>query len=52
VPAYNEEVNAVRTIDSLLMQDYPNLQVIFIDDGSKEIAVFLGLAMLSKKTQR
>ncbi len=36
VPAYNEEVNAVRTIKSLLEQDYPNLQVVFIDDGSKD----------------
>jgi len=36
VPAYNEEINAVRTVNSLLMQDYPNMQVIFVDDGSKD----------------
>jgi cellulose synthase/poly-beta-1,6-N-acetylglucosamine synthase-like glycosyltransferase/spore germination protein YaaH/peptidoglycan/xylan/chitin deacetylase (PgdA/CDA1 family) len=36
VPAYNEEVNSVRTIQSLLMQDYPNLQIVFVDDGSKD----------------
>lgn len=36
VPAYNEEVNAVRTVKSLLQQDYANLQVIFVDDGSKD----------------
>jgi peptidoglycan-N-acetylglucosamine deacetylase len=36
VPAYNEEVNAVRTIKSLLRQDYPNLQVVFVDDGSMD----------------
>ncbi len=36
VPAYNEEINAVRTINSLLMQDYPNLQIVFVDDGSKD----------------
>ncbi len=36
VPAYNEEVNAIRTIKSLLQQDYPNLQVVFVDDGSKD----------------
>ncbi len=36
VPAYNEEVNAARTVKSLLMQDYGNLQVIFVDDGSKD----------------
>ena len=36
VPAYNEEINAIRTVNSLLMQDYPNLQVVFVDDGSKD----------------
>jgi cellulose synthase/poly-beta-1,6-N-acetylglucosamine synthase-like glycosyltransferase/spore germination protein YaaH/peptidoglycan/xylan/chitin deacetylase (PgdA/CDA1 family) len=36
VPAYNEEVNAVRTVTSLLKQDYKNLQIIFVDDGSKD----------------
>jgi cellulose synthase/poly-beta-1,6-N-acetylglucosamine synthase-like glycosyltransferase/spore germination protein YaaH/peptidoglycan/xylan/chitin deacetylase (PgdA/CDA1 family) len=36
VPAYNEEINAVRTIESLLLQDYPNLQIVFVDDGSKD----------------
>lgn len=36
VPAYNEEVNAIRTVESLLHQDYPNLEIIFVDDGSKD----------------
>ncbi|UOE36930.1 polysaccharide deacetylase family protein [Chryseobacterium oryzae] len=36
VPAYNEEVNAVRTVNSLLQQDYPYLDVVFVDDGSKD----------------
>lgn len=36
VPAYNEEINACRTVTSLLQQDYPNLQVVFIDDGSTD----------------
>jgi cellulose synthase/poly-beta-1,6-N-acetylglucosamine synthase-like glycosyltransferase/spore germination protein YaaH/peptidoglycan/xylan/chitin deacetylase (PgdA/CDA1 family) len=36
VPAYNEQINAVRTIQSLLQQDYPNLQVVFVDDGSTD----------------
>ena len=36
IPAYNEELNAVRTIESLLQQDYPNFNVIFVDDGSKD----------------
>ncbi|MBN8698469.1 MAG: glycosyltransferase [Chitinophagales bacterium] len=36
VPAYNEEINACRTISSLLQQDYPNLEVVFMDDGSND----------------
>ena len=36
IPAYNEELNAVRTVQSLLQQDYPNLQIVFVDDGSTD----------------
>lgn len=36
VPAYNEEVNAVNTVTNLLQQDYPSLEIIFVDDGSKD----------------
>ncbi|MEP6582872.1 MAG: glycosyltransferase [Ginsengibacter sp.] len=36
VPAYNEQLTAIRTINSLLAQDYPKLEIIFIDDGSKD----------------
>ena len=36
IPAYNEQVNAVRTVKSLIAQDYPNLEIIFVDDGSKD----------------
>ncbi|QQL49490.1 glycosyltransferase [Mucilaginibacter ginkgonis] len=36
VPAYNEEVTATKTIESLLKLEYPQLEIIFIDDGSKD----------------
>lgn len=36
VPAYNEEVNAVKTINNLLHQDYPDFDIVFVDDGSKD----------------
>lgn len=36
IPAYNEEITAVQTINSLLKTDYPNFELIFIDDGSKD----------------
>jgi cellulose synthase/poly-beta-1,6-N-acetylglucosamine synthase-like glycosyltransferase len=36
VPAFNEEVTAVKTIENLLQQDYPVFEIIFIDDGSTD----------------
>jgi cellulose synthase/poly-beta-1,6-N-acetylglucosamine synthase-like glycosyltransferase/spore germination protein YaaH/peptidoglycan/xylan/chitin deacetylase (PgdA/CDA1 family) len=36
VPAYNEEVNAVKTITNLLKQDYANFDIVFVDDGSTD----------------
>ena len=36
VPAYNEEITAIKTIQSLLKLDYPNFEIIFVDDGSKD----------------
>ncbi len=36
VPAYNEEVGVVSTVRSLLALEYPEIEVIVIDDGSKD----------------
>ena len=36
VPAYNEEVNAVRSLQNLLRSTYPNFDIVFVDDGSKD----------------
>ncbi|MDR3611000.1 MAG: glycosyltransferase, partial [Ignavibacteriaceae bacterium] len=36
VPAYNEEVHAVRNVQNLLNSDYPDYDIIFIDDGSSD----------------
>jgi cellulose synthase/poly-beta-1,6-N-acetylglucosamine synthase-like glycosyltransferase/peptidoglycan/xylan/chitin deacetylase (PgdA/CDA1 family)/spore germination protein YaaH len=36
IPAYNEEKVIVRTVQSALNSDYPNLHVIVIDDGSTD----------------
>ena len=36
VPAYNEEVNAVMSVNNLLKSTYPNYNIIFVDDGSKD----------------
>jgi cellulose synthase/poly-beta-1,6-N-acetylglucosamine synthase-like glycosyltransferase/peptidoglycan/xylan/chitin deacetylase (PgdA/CDA1 family)/spore germination protein YaaH len=36
VPAFNEELNAERTVHNLLKSNYPDLEIIFVDDGSKD----------------
>ncbi|QGS68451.1 polysaccharide deacetylase family protein [Oceanobacillus sp. 143] len=36
IPAYNEESVIGKTIESILKSNYPNLEVIVIDDGSKD----------------
>ena len=36
IPAYNEEINCVRTVEKILGSDYKNLEIIFVDDGSKD----------------
>jgi len=36
IPAYNEEITAVKTIQSLTRLHYPELEIIFVDDGSSD----------------
>lgn len=36
VPAYNEEVTIVDSIRSLLRLDYPNYEIVIVNDGSKD----------------
>ena len=35
-PAYNEEANIVASIESLLQLDYPEFEIVVINDGSKD----------------
>ena len=36
VPAYNEEKVVARTIETLVEADYPNKEIIIVDDGSQD----------------
>jgi cellulose synthase/poly-beta-1,6-N-acetylglucosamine synthase-like glycosyltransferase/peptidoglycan/xylan/chitin deacetylase (PgdA/CDA1 family) len=36
VPAFNEEVHAVKNVQNLLKSDYPDYEIIFVDDGSSD----------------
>lgn len=35
-PAYNEEKSIVENVNSLLRQDYPNFEIVIVNDGSKD----------------
>jgi biofilm PGA synthesis N-glycosyltransferase PgaC len=36
VPCFNEEPNVLETMDSLLVQNYPNFEIIAVNDGSSD----------------
>ena len=36
VPAYNEEVTIIQTLNSLINLEYKNYEIIIVDDGSKD----------------
>ena len=36
VPAYNEEKSVASSVESLLSQDYPNYELVVVDDGSTD----------------
>ena len=41
VPGYNESINIVKCVHNLLESDYPNFDIVFVDDGSKDDSVSL-----------
>jgi cellulose synthase/poly-beta-1,6-N-acetylglucosamine synthase-like glycosyltransferase/peptidoglycan/xylan/chitin deacetylase (PgdA/CDA1 family)/spore germination protein YaaH len=41
IPAFNEEKVIVTTIERILASDYPNLEVLIIDDGSKDHTAYI-----------
>lgn len=41
IPAYNEEVTVINSLNSLLKTSYKNVEFIFVDDGSKDSTVAL-----------
>ena len=49
IPAYNEQKVIVRTVQSVLDSDYPNLRAIVIDDGSKDQTLEVTRAAFQKE---
>lgn len=36
VPGYNEEITAPKTVENLLRINYPDFEIVFVDDGSRD----------------
>ena len=36
IPVYNMELFVAETIESVLASDYPNFEVVVVDDGSRD----------------
>ncbi|MEA3414054.1 MAG: glycosyltransferase [Nanoarchaeota archaeon] len=36
IPAWNEEKSVENTLNSILSSDYPNFEIVFVDDGSSD----------------
>lgn len=51
IPSYNHERFIQAAIDSVLEQDYPNLELIIIDDGSKDSSVEIIQAYKDERIQ-
>lgn len=50
VPSYNEKPDAVvKTIESLLEQDYPVHEIFFIDDGSKDTSGYEAVVQMAEE---
>ncbi|MBV9550012.1 MAG: glycosyltransferase, partial [Alphaproteobacteria bacterium] len=48
IPAFNEEKVIVSTVEGILASDYTNLEVIVIDDGSKDHTAYIVKSHFSK----
>ncbi|HKU55307.1 MAG TPA: polysaccharide deacetylase family protein, partial [Rhizomicrobium sp.] len=51
IPAFNEEKVIVATIERILASDYPNLEVLVIDDGSKDHTAYIARSHFMNETR-
>ena len=47
IPLYNHEKYIVDTLDSIITQNYPNIEIVLVDDGSKDKGLQLAKNKLS-----
>jgi len=51
IPAFNEEKVIVTTIERILASDYPNMEILVIDDGSKDHTAYIVRAHFMKESR-
>lgn len=51
VPAYNEEAYILKTLEALLQQDYPNYEVIVVNNGSADRTAEVVSSFIYRKAQ-
>lgn len=49
VPAYNESVNIINTVQSLLSSNFPQYEIIIINDGSKDDTLDVAIEQFQMK---
>jgi biofilm PGA synthesis N-glycosyltransferase PgaC len=52
VPCYNEEVVVKKAVESILKLDYPNFEVVIVDDGSTDLTLMFARELLVKARVR
>ncbi|HZA61525.1 MAG TPA: glycosyltransferase family 2 protein [Nitrososphaeraceae archaeon] len=52
VPAYNEEENIKRTLDSIIDSDYPAKEIIVVDDGSTDLTYAIALQFMQSYSKK
>ncbi len=48
MPCYNEEVGLVPAVESVMNLDYPNIEILIVDDGSQDSTLDIAIELASR----